>query len=67
MARKTVERGISYDDARKCYYVCMDYGKEETGARLKKYKTFPTLTAPGVPCGISTPSWTAGRGLRPGP
>lgn len=45
MARKTVERGISYDDERKLYYACMDYGKDDTGERVKKYKTFPTLSA----------------------
>ena len=28
MARKTVERNISYDDVRKIYYVSMDLGKE---------------------------------------
>lgn len=45
MARKSVERGISYDDERKLYYVCMDYGKSDGGERSKKYKTFPTLAA----------------------
>ena len=31
MARKTVERNISYDDARKIYYVSMDLGKDKNG------------------------------------
>ena len=45
MARKTVERGISYDDVRKAYYVYMDYGRDEDGQRVKKYKTCATLAA----------------------
>lgn len=45
MARKTVERGISYDDVRKAYYVYMDYGRDEEGQRVKKYKTCATLAA----------------------
>ena len=44
MARKTVERNISYDDIRKLYYVNMDYGLDEDGKRVKAYHTFPTLT-----------------------
>lgn len=44
MARKAVERGISYDNIRKLYYIYMDYGKNESGQRVKKYKTFPTLS-----------------------
>ena len=28
---------------RQKYYVCMDYGLDETGKRVKKYKTYPTL------------------------
>ena len=45
MARKSVERGISYDDVRKIYYVYMDYGRDEEGKRIKKYKTCSTLAA----------------------
>lgn len=45
MARKTVERGISYDDVRKAYYVYMDYGRDEDGRRVKKYRTCATLAA----------------------
>lgn len=45
MARKTVERNISYDDVRKIYYVSMDLGKDESGKRIKQYRTYPTLPA----------------------
>lgn len=45
MARKTVERNISYDDARKLYYVSMDLGRDEGGKRVKQYRTYPNLTA----------------------
>ena len=45
MARKTVERNISYDDQRKVYYVSMDLGKNEQGRRMKRYQTYPTLHA----------------------
>lgn len=45
MARRTVERCISFDDARKLYYVCMDMGKDSAGRRVKKYRTYPTLAA----------------------
>lgn len=45
MARKTVERNISYDDVRKIYYVSMDLGKDKDGRRLKRYQTYRTLYA----------------------
>lgn len=45
MARKTVERNISYDDARKIYYVSMDLGKDQDGKRIKRYQTYRTLHA----------------------
>lgn len=45
MARKTVERNISYDDQRKIYYVSMDLGKGENGKRMKRYQTYRTLYA----------------------
>ena len=45
MARKTVERNISYDDARKIYYVSMDLGKDKNGRRVKRYQTYRTLYA----------------------
>jgi len=43
MARKTVERNISYDDIRQMYYVCMDSGRDEQGRRCRAYQTAPTL------------------------
>ena len=45
MARKTVERNISYDDKRQLYYVSMELGRDENGKRVKQYRTFPTLAA----------------------
>ena len=42
MARKVVEKNISYDSGKKLYYVNMDYGKDESGKRIKKTKTYPT-------------------------
>lgn len=45
MARKTVERNISYDDERKIYYVSMDLGKDREGKRIKRYQTYRTLHA----------------------
>ena len=45
MARKTVERNISYDEARKIYYVSMDLGKDKDGKRRKRYQTYRTLHA----------------------
>lgn len=44
MARKTVERNISYDDARKKYYVSMELGINEDGRRIKQYRTFSTIS-----------------------
>ena len=45
MARKTVERNISYDDRRQLYYVSMELGRDENGKRIKQYRTYPTLAA----------------------
>ena len=45
MARKSVERNISYDEARKIYYVSMDLGKDKEGKRVKRYQTYRTLHA----------------------
>lgn len=45
MARKTVERNISYDDIRRIYYVSMDLGKDKEGKRVKRYQTYRTLHA----------------------
>ena len=43
MARKKIEPNISYDDQRSCYYVYMDYGTDERGTRIRRYKTFSSL------------------------
>lgn len=46
MARKKVERNISYDDIRKKYYVNLDFGLDpETGKQVKKTQTFDKLSA----------------------
>ena len=45
MARKKVERNISYDDVRKVYYVSIDLGRDENGKRIKQYKTFPNISS----------------------
>ena len=45
MARKSVERNISFDENRNLYYVSMDLGRDESGNRIRQYKTFPTLSA----------------------
>ena len=45
MARKKVERNISYDNVRKLYYVHMDFGTDQQGKRIRRYRTYPTLTA----------------------
>lgn len=43
MSRKQYERGISYDDKRQLYYLYIDYGRDENGERLRRYRTFRTL------------------------
>lgn len=43
MARKSVERNISFDDSRGLYYVSMDCGRDEQGKRRRRYRTYPTL------------------------
>ena len=45
MARKKVERNISYDDVRKVYYVSMDLGRDENGKRIKQYRTYPNISS----------------------
>lgn len=45
MARKKVERNISYDDVRQKYYVNLDFGIDpETGKQVKKTQTFEKIT-----------------------
>jgi integrase len=44
MARKTIEKNISYDADTGKYYVNFNYGKnEKTGERVKELKTYPDL------------------------
>lgn len=43
MSRITLERGISYDELRENYYVYMDYGRDESGRRVRRYQTYATL------------------------
>lgn len=43
MARKAVERNISYDTTRHLYYVHMDLGIDREGRRRKHYQTFDSL------------------------
>ena len=45
MARKKVERNISFDDVRGLYYVSMDLGRDAGGKRMRQYRTYPTLAA----------------------
>ena len=44
MARKCVERNISYDDVRKKFYVNLDFGFGTNGKQIKKTQTFSTIT-----------------------
>lgn len=44
MARKTIETNIAYDDKKKTYYVNFDYGKDESGTRIKRAGTFGKLS-----------------------
>ncbi len=45
MARKRVERNISYDDQRQCYYVNLEFGADpDTGKQIRKTRTFRKLT-----------------------
>lgn len=44
MARKSIERNISYDESRRLYYVHLDSGKDNEGHRRRTYRTFSTLS-----------------------
>lgn len=45
MARKKIERNISYDDVRRKYYVNLDFGIDpKTGKQVKRAQTFDKLT-----------------------
>lgn len=43
MARKRVERCISYDETRQCYYVALDSGKDPDGQRRRRWVTSGNL------------------------
>lgn len=43
MSRKRVERCIPYDQARQCYYVTLDSGKDREGVRRRRWVTCPNL------------------------
>lgn len=43
MSRKRVERCIAYDQARQCYYVTLDSGKDSEGVRQRRWVTCPNL------------------------
>lgn len=43
MARKTIEKNISYDTVRQCYYVSMDFGADDAGRRIQAVSNLPTL------------------------
>lgn len=44
MARKTIERNISYDDERKKYYVTFNYGNDDAGKQIVKKKSVDKIT-----------------------
>ena len=45
MARKRVERNISYDSERKKYYVRLDFGIDpKTGTQIRRTQTFDKLS-----------------------
>lgn len=44
MARRAVERNISYDTVRGLYYVSLEFQPDDEGKRVRRYKTAPTLT-----------------------
>lgn len=37
--KKTIEKNISYDEERKLYYACLNWGKGEDGKYVKTYFT----------------------------
>ena len=43
MARKTVDRNISYDSEKQRYYLTLHCGSDERGNRVRKTRCFPTL------------------------
>ena len=45
MSRTSREKSISSDEQRKVYYLYLDFGKNRAGQRIRRYQTYPTLTA----------------------
>ena len=45
MSRIKCERGISYDEERKVYYLYSELGRDANGKRLRRYSTHPTISA----------------------
>ena len=45
MSRTTHEKSISYDEQRKVYYLYMDFGRDRSGRRIRRYRTYATLSA----------------------
>lgn len=45
MARKRIEKNLAYDDEKGLYYAYFDYGRDESGRRLRQTKTFPEQKA----------------------
>lgn len=45
MSRTTQEKSISYDEQRKVYYLYMDFGRDRSGRRVRRYRTYATLSA----------------------
>lgn len=45
MSRIKCERGISYDEERKVYYLYTELGRDANGKRLRRYSTHPTISA----------------------
>ena len=45
MSRIRCERGISYDEERKVYYLYTELGRDANGKRLRRYSTHPTISA----------------------
>ena len=41
MSRIKCERGISYDEERKVYYLYTELGRDANGKRLRRYSTQP--------------------------
>ena len=43
MARKTIKRNLAYDDQKRLYYVCFNFGTGADGRRDRRVRTFTDL------------------------